>query len=78
MKNVEEKRIREVLEMLRNTSGRKIVRLGGLAVRGDGISVQGVWTPMLDLNGSGGGEEESGGNATEEKKKGYFDMTIIG
>ena len=78
VKNVEEKRIREVLEMLRNTSGRKIVRLGGLAVRGDGISVQGVWTPMLDLNGSGGGEEKCGGNATEEKKKGYFDMTIIG
>ena len=35
--------------MLRNTSGRKIVRLGGLAVRGDCVSVQGVWTPMLNL-----------------------------
>ncbi|KAL7426644.1 hypothetical protein ACHAXH_000398, partial [Discostella pseudostelligera] len=33
VKNVEQKRIKEVLEMLRNTSGRKIVRLGGLAVR---------------------------------------------
>ena len=35
--------------MLRNTSGRKVVRLGGLAVRGDCLSIQGVWTPMLNL-----------------------------
>lgn len=35
--------------MLVNTSGRKITRLGGLAVRGDCVSVQGVWTPMLNL-----------------------------
>lgn len=35
--------------MLRNSSGRKIVRLGGNAVRGDVLSVQGVWTPMLDI-----------------------------
>lgn len=38
--------------MLRNTSGRKIVRLGGLAVRGDCASIQGVWTPMLNLKDS--------------------------
>ena len=35
--------------MLKNSSGRKIVRLGGNAVRGDVLSVQGVWTPMLDI-----------------------------
>mmetsp|Transcript_10158 Transcript_10158/g.18237 ORF Transcript_10158/g.18237 Transcript_10158/m.18237 type:complete len:136 (+) Transcript_10158:167-574(+) len=52
VKNTTEKRILEVMEMLRNTSGRKIVRLGGLAVRGDVASIQGVWTPMLDLNES--------------------------
>lgn len=62
--------------MLRNTSGRKIVRLGGLAVRGDGISVQGVWTPMLDLKGIGGGG--LGENIQEIKKTGYFDMTVVG
>lgn len=49
VKNVNEKRIREVMTMLKNTSGRKIVRLGGLAVRGDALSIQGVWTPMLDI-----------------------------
>ena len=52
VKNTDEKRIKEVFAALRNTSGRKIVRLGGLAVRGDCASIQGVWTPMLDLNGS--------------------------
>ena len=36
---------------MRNTSGRKVQRLGGLAVRGDCASIQGVWTPML-LGGS--------------------------
>ena len=49
VKNTTEKRIFQVIDMLRNTSGRKIVRLGGLAVRGDCASVQGVWTPMLNL-----------------------------
>lgn len=49
VKNTDEGRILEVFDMLRNTSGRKIVRLGGLAVRGDCVSVQGVWTPMLNL-----------------------------
>lgn len=49
VKNTTEKRIKEVFDMLRNTSGRKIVRLGGLAVRGDCPSIQGVWTPMLNL-----------------------------
>ena len=38
------------MSMLVNTSGRKITRLGGLAVRGDCVSVQGVWTPMLNLD----------------------------
>jgi large subunit ribosomal protein L43 len=49
VKNTTQKRIREVMNMLRDTSGRKIVRLGGNAVRGDVLSVQGVWTPMLDI-----------------------------
>ena len=49
VKNTAEKRIKEVISALRNTSGRKIVRLGGLAVRGDCPSIQGVWTPMLNL-----------------------------
>lgn len=49
VKNQDEKRIKEVFTMLRNTSGRKVVRLGGLAVRGDCLSIQGVWTPMLNL-----------------------------
>lgn len=49
VKNTTERRILEVLDVLRNTSGRKIQRLGGLAVRGDCASVQGVWTPMLNL-----------------------------
>ena len=70
--------------MLRNTSGRKIVRLGGLAVRGDGLSVQGVWTPMLNLKGIegegvGGGDERGGEEikTVEKKKQGYFDMTVV-
>lgn len=49
VRSADEKRIRTVFDMLRNTSGRKIVRLGGLAVRGDCASIQGVWTPMLNL-----------------------------
>ncbi len=49
VKNADERRILEVFDMLKNTSGRKIVRLGGLAVRGDCVSMQGVWTPMLNL-----------------------------
>jgi large subunit ribosomal protein L43 len=49
IKNTDENRIVEVINVLRNTSGRKITRLGGLAVRGDCISIQGVWTPMLSL-----------------------------
>ena len=49
VKNADDKRIRRVMAMLRNSSGRKLVKLGGLAVRGDCPSVQGVWTPMLDL-----------------------------
>mmetsp|Transcript_8113 Transcript_8113/g.19948 ORF Transcript_8113/g.19948 Transcript_8113/m.19948 type:complete len:134 (+) Transcript_8113:68-469(+) len=52
VKNTDQKRIREVFDMLKNSSGRKITRLGGLAVRGDCLSVQGVWTPMLDLGES--------------------------
>mmetsp|Transcript_17153 Transcript_17153/g.29536 ORF Transcript_17153/g.29536 Transcript_17153/m.29536 type:complete len:135 (-) Transcript_17153:233-637(-) len=52
VRSATEKRIVDVMDMLRNTSGRKIVRLGGLAVRGDCPSVQGVWTPMLNLGES--------------------------
>jgi len=50
VKNTTQGRIKEVMSMLVNTSGRKITRLGGLAVRGDCVSVQGVWTPMLNLD----------------------------
>ena len=49
--------------MLKNTSGRKIVRLGGKAVRGDCVSVQGVWTPMLDLGIEGFEMKMVGGDA---------------
>ena len=52
VKNTEEKRVVQVMDMLRNSSGRKITRLGGLAVRGDCPSIQGVWTPMLDFSQS--------------------------
>ena len=52
VKNTDERRVREVFDVLRNSSGRKIVRLGGLAVRGDCASIQGVWTPMLNLGES--------------------------
>jgi len=51
VKNTTPGRIKEVMSMLVNTSGRKITRLGGLAVRGECVSVQGVWTPMLNLEG---------------------------
>lgn len=51
IKNTSQGRIKDVMSMLVNTSGRKISRLGGKAVRGDCVSVQGVWTPMLELSG---------------------------
>jgi large subunit ribosomal protein L43 len=56
IKNCTPQRIQEVMSMLVNTSGRKITRLGGLAVRGDCVSVQGVWTPMLNLGAGEDGE----------------------
>ena len=64
IKNCTPQRIEQVMSMLVNTSGRKITRLGGLAVRGDCMSVQGVWTPMLNL-GQGG-----------EKGSSSFDIKI--
>ena len=51
IKNCTQGRIKDVMSMMVNTSGRKITRLGGKAVRGDCVSVQGVWTPMLELSG---------------------------
>ena len=48
VKNESLERIEKVVEMLNNTSGRKITRIGN-SIRTDTPSVQGVWTPMLDI-----------------------------
>mmetsp|Transcript_18681 Transcript_18681/g.37887 ORF Transcript_18681/g.37887 Transcript_18681/m.37887 type:complete len:136 (-) Transcript_18681:302-709(-) len=50
VKNESVRRIEKVVEMLTNTSGRKIKKLGG-PVRTQTPSVQGIWTPMLDIAG---------------------------
>lgn len=49
VKNEPKDRIAKVLWMLNNSSGRKIVKLSGAGVKTDTPSVQGVWTPMLDI-----------------------------
>ena len=49
VKNEPYERIVKVLWMLNNSSGRKIVKLSGAGVKTDTPSVQGVWTPMLDI-----------------------------
>ena len=49
VKNESLKRIEEVLQMLNNTSGRKITKLSGKSVRTATPSIQGIWTPMLDI-----------------------------
>eukprot|EP00554_Chaetoceros_debilis_P006887 CAMPEP_0194074128 /NCGR_PEP_ID=MMETSP0149-20130528/1331_1 /TAXON_ID=122233 /ORGANISM="Chaetoceros debilis, Strain MM31A-1" /LENGTH=132 /DNA_ID=CAMNT_0038754245 /DNA_START=26 /DNA_END=424 /DNA_ORIENTATION=- len=48
VKNEPLERIQDVMTMLNNSSGRKISKIGN-PVRTDTPSVQGVWTPMLDI-----------------------------
>jgi len=48
VKNESLQRIENVIKMLKNSSGRKITKLGE-PVRTDKPSVQGVWTPMLNI-----------------------------
>mmetsp|Transcript_19550 Transcript_19550/g.24640 ORF Transcript_19550/g.24640 Transcript_19550/m.24640 type:complete len:135 (+) Transcript_19550:121-525(+) len=48
IKNEGNERIQKVIQMLNNSSGRKIKKIGG-PVRTQTPSVQGVWTPMLDI-----------------------------
>jgi len=48
VKNVSLKRILEVIHMLNNSSGRKIKRIEE-STQTDKPSIQGVWTPMLDI-----------------------------
>lgn len=48
VKNEPIKRIHQVMEMLKNSSGRKITRLKE-PVMTQTPSIQGIWTPMLNL-----------------------------
>jgi|UniRef100_A0A7S2UTM3 large subunit ribosomal protein L43 len=48
VKNVELKRVEQVVAMLNNSSGRKIKKIGN-PIRTDTPSIQGIWTPMLHL-----------------------------
>ena len=48
IKNEDTKRIYQVIEMLKNSSGRKMTRLNRPVIT-QTPSVQGVWTPMLNL-----------------------------
>ena len=48
VKNESLLRIEEVIQMLNNSSGRKIKRIEG-STQSDKPSIQGVWTPMLDI-----------------------------
>lgn len=41
-------RIKRVVQMLNDSSGRKITKIGG-PIKTQTPSVQGVWTPMLDI-----------------------------
>jgi|EP01083_Nonionella_stella_P003331 large subunit ribosomal protein L43 len=50
IKNEELDRIQKVVHMLNNSSGRKITKIGG-PIRTQTPSIQGVWTPMLDIAG---------------------------
>ena len=46
--NETEERIQKVIQMLHDSSGRKITKIGG-PIKTQTPSVQGVWTPMLDI-----------------------------
>lgn len=48
VKNEPVGRIYKVVEMLNNSSGRKLTKINA-PIRTDTPSVQGVWTPMLDI-----------------------------
>jgi large subunit ribosomal protein L43 len=48
VKNQEIKQIYKVMDMLKNSSGRKITRLNR-PVETQTPSIQGIWTPMLNL-----------------------------
>mmetsp|Transcript_23599 Transcript_23599/g.27844 ORF Transcript_23599/g.27844 Transcript_23599/m.27844 type:complete len:133 (+) Transcript_23599:53-451(+) len=48
IKNESLERIERVVQMLNDTSGRKITKIGG-PIRSLKPTVQGVWTPMLDI-----------------------------
>lgn len=48
VKNEPVERIEKVVTMLNDSSGRKITKIGA-PVKTDTPSVQGVWTPMLDI-----------------------------
>lgn len=48
IKNESIERINDVILMLNNSSGRKITKIGG-PIKTQTPSVQGVWTPMLDI-----------------------------
>mmetsp|Transcript_12669 Transcript_12669/g.18476 ORF Transcript_12669/g.18476 Transcript_12669/m.18476 type:complete len:132 (-) Transcript_12669:279-674(-) len=48
IKNESMDRIEKVVTLLNNSSGRKITKIGA-PIKTDTPSVQGVWTPMLDI-----------------------------
>jgi large subunit ribosomal protein L43 len=48
VKNEPVERIEKVVTMLNNSSGRKITKIGS-PIKTDTPSVQGVWTPMLEI-----------------------------
>jgi large subunit ribosomal protein L43 len=48
IKNEPVGRITKVIQMLNDSSGRKITKIGG-PIKTQTPSVQGVWTPMLDI-----------------------------
>ena len=52
VKNEPMERIEKVMTMLNNSSGRKITKIGS-PIKTDTPSVQGVWTPMLEIANQG-------------------------
>ena len=60
------KRIYNVIQMLNDSSGRKMNRLDG-PVQTQTPSVQGIWTPFLDLSGKDFGVEIVQGGAGGSK-----------
>jgi len=52
IKNEDMKFVKKTIDYLNNSSGRKIKKIGN-SVRTNTPSVQGIWTPMLDLQTSG-------------------------